>query len=417
MALYHYSALDRSGRRRQGEVEQPTVDQVVDWLAGEGLTPLEIREVSGPGARQEQTRGSDPSAAVSLSRLWPGRRKVRSRDRALHMARDLSVMLTSGLPLDKSLVLLEQMTDPEGARLIADLRNDLRRGVPLADAFEARAIFSPFFISMIRAGDLSGTLEQTLARLADYLEKARLLRQTIAAALTYPVILLVVSLLSLMLLLAYVVPGFADLFSDMGGELPGPTRLVMHAGDFMSTWWWLLLGMGVVMVAGARRLWAQPAVRSRVDRRLLGWPLVGELICNLETARFSRTLGVLLQGGVSLVPALKIARETVANTTLRQDLEAADGALREGRSLSGHLITCGRFPLLATNMIQVGEETGRLEDMLLKVSDIYEGEVSDLTRRLLALLEPLLILTLGVMIAGIIVAILLGILGVNELIG
>lgn len=419
MAFFKYRALDRSGKTRDGVIEQPSVEQVVDWLASEGLTPVDIREsgAAPSGRRSAGTQtGGRKAAGGGGFRLRLGRGPSR-RDQTLHFTRDLSVMLASGLPLDKSLTLLEKMTDPDGARMVADLRNDVRKGVALADAFEARGVFSPFYVSMIRAGEASGTLEASLSRMTEYLESAKALRQTIMAALTYPMILLGVSILSLVLLLAYVVPGFADLFSDMGGELPGPTRVVMLAGDFMAAWWWLVLGALAGAVWGARRLWNHPPVRQYLDQRMLRWPLVGELLRNVETSRFSRTLGVLLQGGVTMVSALTIARETVTNHTLKGELAMAESALREGRSLSGTLIEGGQFPLLAMHMIQVGEETGRLEEMLLKVSQIYEDEVSNVTKRLLALLEPALILTLGMMIAGIIVSILLGILGVNELIG
>jgi general secretion pathway protein F len=168
---------------------------------------------------------------------------------------------------------------------------------------------------------------------------------------------------------------------------------------------------------GTRYWLRQPAVKAGLDRRLLGWPLVGDLVRNLETSRFSRTLGVLMQGGVPLVAALGIARETIGNGVLRQSIEIAISELKEGKSLSSSLLASNDFPPLAMHMMQVGEETGRLEEMLIKVAGIYEDEVSVVTKRLLALLEPALILTLGVLIAGIIVSILLGILGVNELIG
>ena len=406
MPHFKYQALDQAGKTRQGTTEQPSIERAADWLLREGLAPVSIEPVAAAGKA---------ATASGAGRLRLRRRRQKPRERMLAFTRDLSVMLGSGLPLDKSLQLLEKMGDEDG--MIHALREDVRKGVGLAEAFANRQLFSPFYISMVRAGEASGTLDQSLQRMAEYLERAKVLRQTVMAALTYPAILFGVAVFSLIFLLAWVVPGFADLFSDMGGELPTPTYVVMLAGDFMAAWWWLVLAAMAGLIWLLRYLWQQPGFKAALDRRLLGWPLLGELVRNIETSRFSRTLGVLLQGGVTMVTALGIARETVTNTRLKAELSRAETALREGRSLSATLIESGQFPVMAMHMLQVGEETGQLEQMLLKVSDIYEDEVSSVIKRLLALLEPALILTLGLLIAGIIVSILLGILGVNELIG
>ncbi len=403
MAHFKYKAVDRNGKAVDGVIEQASIDAAADWLAREGMTPLSIVP-SKVGA------GAKSSAA--------GRRGGgKSRDRVLHFTRELGIMLSSGLPLDRSLGILEELSDPVAREMVHELRSEVRKGKGLAEAFSARGEFSPFYISMIRAGEASGSLEGSLLRMTEYLERSKALRQMISSAMTYPLILLAVAVLSLVFLLAYVVPSFADLFSDMGGTLPAPTRLVMNAGAFMADWWYLVLGAAVGAYMGGRHWLRQPAVKAQLDRRMLGWPLVGDLVRNLETSRFSRTLGVLMQGGVPLVAALGIARETIGNDLLRQSIEVAIGELKEGKSLSSSLLASNDFPPLAMHMMQVGEETGRLEEMLVKVAGIYEDEVAVVTKRLLALLEPALILTLGVLIAGIIVSILLGILGVNELIG
>ncbi|MET1079721.1 MAG: type II secretion system F family protein [Pseudomonas sp.] len=404
MPHFKYKAIDRVGKLSDGVVEQPSVERVADWLLREGLTAISI---------QAQDKPAKPAAGTGKVR----RRRYNERDRVLHFTRELAVMLSSGLPLDRSLGILEEIADEVGKASIQSIRADVRKGRTLADAFAELKEFTPFYINMVKAGEASGTLETSLTRMAEYLERAKVLRQMIVSALTYPTILFGVALLSVTFLLAYVVPSFADLFADMGGKLPAPTAFVMAAGDFMAHWWWLVLGMFAGGYWLAKRLLRDEDVRVKLDRRMLGWPLVGELIKNVETTRFSRTLGVLLQGGVSLVGALLIARETVSNRTLRGELDVASAALREGKSLSASLIASNRFPILALHMIQVGEETGRLEEMLLKVASIYEDEVSTVTKRLLALLEPILILSLGMMIAGIIMSILLGILGVNELVG
>lgn len=406
MAFFKYHAVDSAGKMVEGTIEQPSAEQVAAALARDGLMLVKLTET---GAQHAKT--SRPSTKKAP------RGKGNERDRLLHFTRELGVMLSSGLPLDRSLAILQGMSDEVSTTLIAGLRDDLRKGKSLGDAFAERPEFSPFYVNMIRAGEASGTLEASLTGMAEYLERAKALRKMISSALTYPAILFAVAVLSLTFLLAYVVPSFADLFSDMGGNLPAPTRLVMNMGDFMANWWWLVLGVLVGGYYWMKRQFENETFRVGFDRRVLNWPLAGELIRNVEITRFSRTLGVLLQGGVPLVGGLGIARETVSNRTLRKELDGAIAALREGKSLSGALLDGQQFPELALHMMQVGEETGQLEEMLLKVAELYEDEVGTVTQRLLALLEPVLILTLGVLIAGIIVSILLGILGVNELIG
>lgn len=403
MAFFKYRAVNSSGKVVDGVMEMASAEQVVDALSRDGLMVMEISETRQPAAKGAKKRRRP--------------KKTNERDRVLHFTRELAVMLSSGLPLDRSLNILEGLSDDSAVELIQHIRDEVRKGNSLGDAFAGRSEFSPFYINMIRAGEASGTLEASLTRMSEYLERAKALRKMIGSALTYPAILFSVAVLSLVFLLAYVVPSFADLFTDMGGELPGPTRIVMGMGDFMADWWWLVIGGLVGLFYFAKHLFAQESFRETFDLRVLSWPIAGDLVRNLEITRFSRTLGVLLQGGVPMVAGLAIARETVSNRTLRKELDTAVVALKEGQSLSASLLAGQQFPDLALHMMQVGEETGQMEEMLLKVANLYEDEVGTVTQRLLALLEPALILSLGVLIAGIIVSILLGILGVNELIG
>ncbi|MDY0205305.1 MAG: type II secretion system F family protein [Pseudomonas sp.] len=403
MAFFKYRAVNTSGKVVDGVMQMQSAEQVAEALGRDGLMVMEVSEVQ------------QPTAKASKKSRRP--KKTNERDRVLHFTRELAVMLSSGLPLDRSLSILEGLSDDKAVELIKHIRDEVRKGKSLAEAFAGRSEFSPFYINMIRAGEASGTLEASLTRMSEYLERAKALRKMISSALTYPMILFSVAVLSLVFLLAYVVPSFADLFTDMGGELPTPTRIVMSMGDFMADWWWLVVGGLVGAFYFFKHVFAKESFRESFDPRILNWPLVGDLVRNLEITRFSRTLGVLLQGGVPLVSGLSIARETVSNRALRQELDRAVTALKEGKSLSASLLAGQQFPDLAMHMMQVGEETGQMEQMLLKVANLYEDEVETVTQRLLALLEPILILSLGVLIAGIIVSILLGILGVNELVG
>ena len=405
MASFKYKALVAAGKTVEGVIEQSTTDLAAYTLASQGLMVLSLEPAQAKPRAGKKKAGSK------------GRKRGNARDRLLHFTREMSVMLSSGLPLDRSLAVLAGMGEEGTLELVKQLRDDLRQGKSFAEALEQRPEFSPFYVNMVRAGEASGTLEGTMVRMAEYLERAKALRKMIGSALTYPIILFSVAILSLVFLLAYVVPSFSDLFADMGGSLPLPTKVVVQLGDFMARWWWLVLGGMAGLYWLAKKRFANEDFRKKFDQRVLGWPLVGELISNVEMSRFARTLGVLLHGGVPLVAGLGIAQATVGNRTLRAELDTAVTALREGRSLSASLLEGGKFPELALHMLQVGEETGRMEEMLLKVADLYEDEVGTVTQRLLALLEPALILSLGVLIAGIIVSILLGILGVNELIG
>jgi len=406
MAHFRYRAVSAEGKVARGEMEQDSVERVAAQLARQGLTPLSIEPLAGGAS----ARGGD-----ALARLFSRRRGAQNT--IAEFTRELAIMLSSSVPLDRSLAVLQGLaTDARLKEIIGAIVKKVRTGSTLADAFREHPEFSEFFVNMIRAGESSGALEVTLTRLAEHMERAKALKSTVSSALMYPAILLVVASGSLIILLGFVVPKFADMFNEMGGTLPLPTRIVMAAGDWVGSYWWLLLALIVAAVAGVSNLLAKPEFRERLDRRLLAIPLTGDLVRKVETARLAHTLGTLLAGGVVLVNALSIALATVGNRTLRADLEQGVAALKEGKLLSHALIANSHFPPLAMHMIQVGEETGQLEPILLKVAAIYDDEVSGAVKRFLALLEPVLILGLGVVIAGIIVSIMVGIMSVNELV-
>lgn len=406
MAHFRYRAVSAEGKVARGEMEQDSVERVAAQLARQGLTPLSIEPLAGGAS----ARGGD-----ALARLFSRRRGAQNA--IAEFTRELAIMLSSSVPLDRSLAVLQGLaTDARLKEIIGAIVKKVRTGSTLADAFREHPEFSEFFVNMIRAGESSGALEVTLTRLAEHMERTKALKSTVSSALMYPAILLVVASGSLIILLGFVVPKFADMFNEMGGTLPLPTRIVMAAGDWVGSYWWLLLALIVAAVAGVSNLLAKPEFRERLDRRLLAIPLTGDLVRKVETARLAHTLGTLLAGGVVLVNALSIALATVGNRTLRADLEQGVAALKEGKLLSHALIANSHFPPLAMHMIQVGEETGQLEPILLKVAAIYDEEVSGAVKRFLALLEPVLILGLGVVIAGIIVSIMVGIMSVNELV-
>lgn len=396
MPIYQYKAADSSGEIVTGEMVADSDEQVVTSLQAAGQIPIRIT-----------TKKSAWSFAG---------KSIRARDIEV-FTQELSTLLSAGLTLDRSLQIVSNLADDSRMRSLTErLLNKIRGGSTLSQAMEAEpAAFSKFFVSMIRAGELGGALEGVLSRLSDYLTRAKELRDTVVSALIYPMILLVVSVASVLLLMIFVVPHFTQLFDDAGRTLPLLTQAVIGTADFLQSYWWLIPLAVIGLVSAAKGRLKQPAIREKWDRRLLGWPIVGDLVRKIETARMCRTLGTLLGNGVPVLPAMSIVKETLGNRAMESGLSDAISGLKEGQGMSRRLMETELFPSLSTQMIQVGEETGQLEEMLLKVADIYDREVKQAVERALSLLEPLLIVSLGLIIATIIMSILVAIVSVNEL--
>jgi general secretion pathway protein F len=341
---------------------------------------------------------------------------VRQEDIGI-VTRELATLLRAGLPLDRAFeILINLAPNPKVAELLSRVRNDVRGGSPLSKALESQqGIFTRFYVNMIRAGEAGGSLPTVLTRLAEYMERAKALRDNIMASITYPAFLAVVSVLAVVVLLGAVVPRFKPIFAGTGKAVPAMTQAVLFAGDAMRDYGWLILI--VVAVLGwlmARRM-KDPEVRYRFDRRMVTWPVVGDLFAKVEMARFSRTLGTLLSNGVTLVAALNIVRETMSNRWLAEAVGNVARELKEGRGLGRPMMETGRFPMLAVHMIQVGEETGRLDDMLMQVAETYDHEVEVAIRKALALLQPVMIVVMAAVIGFIIIAILSAMLSVYDL--
>jgi general secretion pathway protein F len=294
----------------------------------------------------------------------------------------------------------------------------VRGGKALSQALDARReVFSRFYVNIVRAGEAGGALATVLTRLADTMERGKELRETVKSALIYPVILIGVAVASVMILLIYVVPQFQQTFSQAGKALPLPTEIVIFVGTFLKRWWWALIAFVVIVVWWVRKKLADPVFRIRFDARVLRMPLLGDLVAKVEVARFSRTLATLIGNGVTLLAGLSIVKETMGNLVLGASLDGVTARLREGKGFGRPLVETGLWPRLATQMILVGEESGRLEEMLGRVADVYDREVQVAVKRFLAILEPALILGLAVLIGGIVFSILLGVMGMSELVG
>jgi general secretion pathway protein F len=404
MPLFEYKAVDPSGETVQGTMEAASVELVVLKLQEAGNIPLQARE-SGSGG-------------FGLANMRFGRRGMNAREVGA-FTQQLSTMLAAGLPLDRSLqVLLDLAENDRVKRTVAEIRDRVRQGGSLSDALEEQhGAFNRLFVNMVRAGEVGGTLDVTLARLTQYLERSRDLRDSVISALIYPILLLVLAAGSLILLLVYVIPQFTPIFEELGGDLPLITRLVLGVGSVLQNFWWGIILLTVLAVAWFRRMLANADQRFVWDGRVLATKWVGDLVGKIETARLTRTLGTLLSNGVPLLSALSIAQNVITNTVLRRDVNDSTREVKTGGGLARNLAKGGRFPRLALQMISVGEETGQLDSMLLKVSDTYDIEVRNTIDRLLSIFTPVVTLLLAVMIGTIVLSVLVAILSINDLVG
>jgi general secretion pathway protein F len=402
MPLFQYKAADAQGGILEGEMEARTPDSVADHLQAQGFIPIQV---------EEATAGNGGGWLGGF-----GRARV-SQDEIAMMTREIATLLRAGLPLDRALEIVVNLADKdEVAEILNEVRQDVRGGASLHAALEAqKGVFSRFYLNMIRAGEAGGALEVVMARLTEFMERSKELRETVKSALIYPAILVMVAVVSVVVLLIFVVPQFTQMFEESGKALPLATQIVVAAGEFFQAWWWALIGGGIVLYALFKRQMAEPDSRYRWDERFLALPLVGDLVAKIEMARFSRTLGTLLDNGVSLLAALSIVKETLTNSVMADRLDEVATKLREGKGLGAPLMEAEVFPRLGVHMVMVGEETGRLSEMLIQVADVFDREVKTAVKRTLGLLEPALILGLGLLIGAIIMSILVAILSVNEL--
>ena len=403
MTLFVYKAVTREGEVVEEHLEAENEQALIKALQLDGMMPIKVSLAS-----------SNP---LYLLKLGKDPNKLPQKDILLFTS-ELETLLGAGLPLDKSLLVLMDLTEDNAKlnKMISQVLEGVKGGSTLADALEAQTnVFSKFYLNMIRAGELGGSLEDVLSRLAEYLERSKELKDTVGTALIYPTILLVMSVASIFMMLIFVVPQFTEMFESAGKELPLSTQVVVGLAEFLQKYWWVIISAVLFLMVYVNYQMIDPVRKKRWDSRILQLPLVGKIILNMETANMSRTMGTLLGNGVSILTALTIVQETVGNLVLAEAVGEAAGKLKQGQNMSAALVESNQFPKLAMQMIKMGEETGRLEEMLLRVANIYDKQLRVAITRMLALLEPALIISLGLIIAGIIVSILMAILSVNDL--
>ena len=406
MPVFQYKAASIDGEVFNGTLSGTSREQVVAQLQALGQIPIQVNESTQPGSKKRSR---------SLIRRGTGRITEQHISNA---TRELATLLRAGLPLDRALSILSSLSEGERMKqLLVEIREQVKGGATLADAMQAQeGVFSRFYLNLLRAGEAGGALEVVLERLAEHMEQSREVQDTLLSALIYPAILIFVAVISIFILLGYVVPQFTELFEGVGQVLPLPTRITIATGEFLQNFGWVIVILAGVAAWRVRYQLSQPRGRYQWHARFLKLPLAGSIITKIEVTRFARTLGMLLHNGVPLLKALSIVKDTVDNRVIADGLERVASSLKEGQSLAEPLAEVAHFPAFAVHMIRVGEESGRLEDILQQVAQVYERETQTTIKRALALLEPILILVLGMVIAGVIISILMAILGINELV-
>jgi len=410
MPVFAYRGLDARGKQVRGVKDAENQRMLRAALRREGIYVTELSE-----ERERVIRGKGLSREVDIKGLFD---RVRPQDVAV-LTRQLATLVRAGIPLAESLgALVEQSGSDKFKRTLAEVRTKVNEGVSLADALaEHPRIFPDLYVNMVRAGEASGSLDQVLARLADFLDDQVRLRSKVSGAMVYPVVMAVVGLAITGMLMVVVVPKITEIFKDMGRSLPWNTQLLVFVSNITGHYWWALIMAAAAGVYGFARWKRSPAGKAVWDRFVLRVWIFGPLLRMIAVGRFARVLGTLLRGGVPLLRALEIVKHLLDNEVLIRVVEDARVAIREGESIAAPLAKSGQFPPVVTRMIAVGERSGHLEEMLENVATAYEREVELRVGRLTTLMEPLLILTMGAVVGFIVFSILMPILEMNEMVG
>ena len=399
---YEYSVRDKQGNLVNGKLEAPNEAALVQKLRGMGYAPLSVKEAN---------------SGLSMEIKLPGSNKVGLKDLAI-MSRQFATMIDSGLSLMRALnILSEQTESPELARVLGEVRTDVEGGAALSTAMAKHSrVFPPLMINMCRAGEVGGFLDKVLLQIAENMEAEVKLRAKIKSAMTYPVVVFIIAVIAVIGMLLFIVPVFTKMFSDLGGDLPAPTKALV----FMSSAMKILAPIGVVVaipaMAGWRRIKDQERVRRVVDPFKLKVPIFGDLFRKVAISRFSRNLGTMLHSGVPILRSLEIVGEAAGNVVIRDASRAVEESVRRGESLAGPLAEHSVFPPMVVQMLAVGEDTGAMDTMLEKIADFYDQEVEATTEALTSIIEPLMIAVLGSIIGGMIIALYMPIFGVFNLI-
>ena len=410
MPVYQYRGYKADGGSATGivDAESPKVARLK--LRKDGVFPTEMAEQEGAKPIVARS-GSGPVAGV-------GRSPALSVNDVALMTRQMATLLVAGLPLVDALGVLMDQTEKKSVKgLLADLRESIRGGASFSAVLERYPKdFSSIYVHMVRAGEASGALDQILFRLAEFLDKQLALKNKVTNAILYPAIMLMVGTLVLFFLLTFVVPKITAVFAHSKQALPWPTVVLMEISHFCSDYWMVLLGMVLMGIWMTRRFLRTETGHVMADRLLLKLPLIGQVARMVSISRLASTLATMLSSGVQLLDALDVSKRVMNNRILEQAVEEARQNIREGETIAEPLKRSGEFPPLVTHMIAVGEKSGEMEEMLRRIGQIYDGEVDRVITRFTSLLEPVMIVVMGVIVLFIVVAILLPIFEMGQMV-
>jgi general secretion pathway protein F len=408
MPVYEYTALDGAGKSVSGIIDADSPVAARQRLRGTGIFPVAVKETSSKPAK------GGASSSVSVSNLF---KRVTGGELAA-TTRQLSILLGAGVPLVGSLdALISQATNPLLKRILAEVKESINEGNSFASALSQHPkVFSQIYINMVRAGEASGSLDLVLERLAEFSEHQQAIRGRFKAALAYPAFMFLIGSLILFFLITFVVPNITGIFKDMQQTLPVPTLALIGVSSFLKSFWWLVLIALVGVLVVVKRLIRTPRGRYLWDAFKLQLPILGVINTKMSMSRFGRTLGSLTRSGVPLLTALKIVRNIVNNVLIADVIDKAMEEIEAGKSLATPLARSRWFPSIAVQMISVGEQSGELEDMLDKIAEVYERETESQIMAMTSMLEPVMILVMGLAVGFIVISILLPIFEMNQMI-
>jgi len=422
MPAFAYTALDARGQEVSDTLEAASEQEAIQALRQAGFYPTSVLEAGkaakaakAKGAKAPKAKGTGLKKDINISIPFLERKTIKPKTLMI-FTRQLATLIDSGLPLLRGLTVLgKQEPDPVLRKTIGKLADSVQGGSTFSDGLSQHPkIFNKLYINMVKAGELGGVMELVLVRLADFQEKAQKLKNKVVSAMFYPVIVLIIAIAIMAFLLVYIVPKFEQIFADMlgGKPLPALTEFVIGTSRFVQGNFLLIAG-GVVLFIIAYSLIARTEKgRAVIDAILLRLPLFGDLIKKSAISRFSRTLGTLVTSGVPILQALNITRDTAGNVVLANSIQNVHDSVKEGESIVTPLEKSGVFPPMVVSMIDVGEETGQLPEMLLKIADVYDDEVDNTVAGLTSLLEPIMIVFLAVVVGTIVIALFLPLISI-----
>jgi len=405
MSVYSYKAADTSGKIVRGSLEASDEKEAAGRLQEMGHIPINIRQ----SGKSSGKLGADVNILSFFARI--------SNKDVTQFTRDLSALLEAGLPVDRALSILTNITEKKKFReIVRDILRSVEGGSYLSDAMAKYPdAFSDFYVNMVRAGEAGGVLEAVLERLGLFLESTQELRDYVKSALVYPVFLVFAGGISVIILMTFVIPKFSLIFSDLGQTIPLSTRILLDLSEWLRSYWWTLLGSAAVLYFVLLHYIGTPGGRLKADRCKLAFPFVGGLVRKIEVARFARTFGTLIRSGVPILQALDLVRDIIGNRVIAETMEKVRERVKEGERLSAPLEDTGIFPSLAVQMITVGEESGKLDEMLLRVAENYEKIIRNMIKRAISLLEPVMILVMGLVVGFIVISMLMAIFSMNDM--